>query len=243
MKLPIALLSIPALLVAGACQATSESHGSTAAAPAHASGEKPDDADAADKMTKATREVEYAKMELEISKMSTAAEGRDADNAVLEATQRLDAVTKDRDNFINRDKPAKIADKQLDIDRAAWRMEESKQELDELESMYKKEDFASLTKELVIQRSRKNLEFAQRGLELAKKGQEELLSHELPKKELELNQAVEKAQKLLQEASAKKEKCAAECKLKSLRAENHVDEQQKALDKQKAKDKPKEAKA
>lgn len=243
MKLPIALLSLPAILVAGACQSTSESHGAPPASAAHASGEKPDDADAADKMTKASRELDYAKMELEISKMSTAAEGRDADNAVLEATQRLDAVTKDRDNFMNRDKPSKIADKQLDIDRAAWRMEETKQELEELEGMYKKEDFASLTKELVIQRGRKNLEFAQRGLELAKKGQEQLLNHELPKKELELTQAVEKAQKALQEANAKKEKCAAECKLKSMRAENHVDEQQKALDKQKTKEKPKEAKA
>ncbi len=107
--------------------------------------------------------------------------------------------------------------------------------------MYKKEDFASLTKELVIQRGKKSLEFAQRGLELAKKSQEQLVSHELAKKELELDQAVERAEKALLEANAKKEKCAAECKLKAMKADHHVDEQQRAVEKLKSKDKPKDA--
>lgn len=240
MKFPIALLSLPVLLATTGCVA-SVGNRSTAATPAHGAGEKSEEADAADKLMKGGRELDYAKMELDLSKMSIAAETREADNAVTEATQKLDAVKRDRDNFKAREKPEKIADKQLDIDRAAWRMEESRQELAELESMYKKEDFAGLTKELVLQRGKKNLEFAQRGLELAKQTQEQLVSHELAKKELELDQAVERAEKALQEANAKKEKCATECKLKAMKAEHRVDEQQRAVEKMKSKDKPKDA--
>jgi hypothetical protein len=240
MKLPIALLSLPILLASTGCSSTGASSAS-AAEPSHPPAAKPEDADAADKLLKGNRELDYAKMELDLSKMSIAAETRESENAVIDATQKLEAVKRDRDNFKGREKPEKIADKQLDIDRAAWRMEESRQELAELESMYKKEDFAGLTKELVLQRGKKNLEFAQRGLDLAKQSQEQLVSHELAKKELELDQAVERAEKALAEANAKKEKCATECKLKGMKAEHRVDEQQRAVDKMKSKEKPKDA--
>jgi len=237
MKLANLLLCLPALLVSTACQSAGTPR-SENAAPA-GSGKAEDAEGAADKTLKKEREVEYARLELEISKLSVAADTREAEAAVLEATQKLEAAKKDRDDFKGRDKPNKLADNQLDIDRAAWRMEESRQELGELEGMYKKEDFAELTKELVLSRGKKNLEFAQRSLEIAKKDQEGLTSHELPKRETELDQAVQRAEKGLDEARSKKDRTAVEVKLKLLKAEHRVEEAQRELEKTKSKDKDK----
>jgi hypothetical protein len=238
MKLPIA---IPAMILAfllppalAACASQGKGSEAASESPKPASGgggEKADDADAADKVEKAKREVDYAKIDLDLTKMSTAAEAREGDQSVVEATQKLDAIKKDRDNFKNTETPQKLAERQLDIDRSTQFMDEAKQELDELEGMYKKEEFASLTKELVLSRGKKKLEFAKRGLELAKKNQEQLTNFDLPKKQLELDQGVERAEKSLAEATAKKEKGTLESKLKVMKAEHHVDEAQKALDK------------
>ena len=247
MKLPIAIPALilafllPPALAACASQGKGSESASESPKPANAGGgggEKPDEADAADKVQKAQREVEYAKIDLDLAKMSTAAEAREADQAVVEATQKLEAVKKDRDNFKNNETPQKLAERQLDIDRSTQFSEEAKQELDELEGMYKKEEFASLTKELVLSRGKKKLEFAKRGLELAKKNQEQLTNFELPKKQLELDQSVERAEKALAEANAKKEKGALESTLKVKKTEHHVDEAQKALDKAQKKQTP-----
>jgi hypothetical protein len=235
MKLPIALLSLPLVLATSGCVASIGNRASDKPGAEGAKGGDPEDA--ADKLEKKQRELDYAKMELDIAKMSAAADARESDASVQEATQKLEVVKKDRDNFKALEKPSKLADKQLDIDRAAWRMEETRQELAELEQMYKKEDFASLTKELVLNRGKKNLEFAQRGLDLAKKEQDGLTTHDLPKRETELDQSVERAEKALAEATAKKEKGAAETKLKLLRAEHRVAEAQRELDKAHAKEK------
>lgn len=239
MKLPIAIPSLLLPLALLGCAA--QGKGSEAAAPAKTAdaGEKGDDAEAADKVQKAEREVEYAKIELDLAKLSAAADARDSDQSVVEATQKLEAVRKDRDNYKNAETPNKLADKQLDIDRSTQFMEESKQELDELEGMYKKEEFASLTKELVLSRGKKKLEFARRGLEIAKKNQEQLTGFDIPKKQLDLDQAVDRAEKALAEANAKKEKGALETKLRLLRAEHKVDEAQRALEKAKKKPAPK----
>lgn len=237
MKLATLLMTLPVFAGALACKSTATERSEK---PASADGGKAEDAEgAADKVTKKEREVEYAKMELEIAKLSAAADEREAEMAVVEATQKLDAAKKDRDHFKGLDKPNKLADKQLDVDRAAFRMEEQGDELKELETMYKKEDFAELTKELVLKRGKKNLEFAQRGLDIAKKDQEGLSAHDLPKKETELDQAVQRAEKGLQEANAKKDRSAMESKLKLLKAEHRVDEAQRELDKAKSKDKGK----
>lgn len=232
MKLPIAIptLLFPLALLGCAAQGKGSEAAAPSSKPADA-GEKGDEADAEDKIRKAQRELDYAKVDLDLAKLSTAAESREADQSVVEATQKLEAIRKDRDNFKNTETPQKLAEKQLDIDRSTQFMEESKQELDELEGMYKKEEFASLTKELVLSRGKKKLEFAKRGLELAKKNQEQLTAFDLPKKQLELDQSVERAEKALAEATAKKEKGAIEGSLRQKKAEHHLDDAQRGLEK------------
>jgi len=238
MKLPSrSLLAVPVLLAFSACASTKGDK----ATEAPSGGGKPaaDKSEAAeeeaDKLRKKERELDYAKMELEIAKLGSAADEREADTAVKDATTKLEVAKKDQDNFLNLDKPQQVASSQLSLDRAQQSMEESRQELAELEAMYKQEDFAELTKELVLSRGRKRLEFAQRGYEIAKKGQEELMGHDLPKKEKELAQAVEKAEKALSEAQAKKDRGALETKLKLTRAEHKIDDLAREVEKMKKK--------
>jgi hypothetical protein len=87
----------------------------------------------------------------------------------------------------------------------------------------------------VLSAAGKRLEFSQRSYDLAKKGQEELLNHDLPKKEKELAQASRKAEKGLADAQAKKAKGDLEAKLKLMRSEHKIDELQRELDKMKKK--------
>ena len=244
MKLPLrSLLAVSVLLACAACASTGKDApdapkgGDAKAAP---KGDDPDEE--ADKLRKKERELEYAKMELEIAKLGAAADEREADTSVKDATLKLEAARKDQANFLDLDKPTQVAGGQLSLDRSQQSMEESRQELAELEAMYKQEDFAELTKELVLSRGRKRLEFSQRGFDLAKKGQEEMLGHDLPKKEKELAQAVEKAEKALQEAQAKKDRAALEEKLKLMRADHKIDDLVRELDKMKKKQGEKAAK-
>ena len=232
------LLALPLLVAAAGCATTTTTaapkpNGGEAGKPAAAKAEDADEE--ALKLLKKQRELDYAQRELEISKLSCEADDRDADTAVKDATQKLEMARKDQDNFLSLDKPTQVAQSQLSLDRSQQSMEESRQELAELEAMYKQEDFAALTKELVLSRGRKRLEFSQRGYDLAKKGQEELLNHDLPKKERDFALAVEKAEKGLADAQAKKAKGDLEAKLKLMRSEHKIDELQRELDKMKKK--------
>ena len=55
-------------------------------------------------------------------------------------------MKKDRDNYKNAETPNKLAGNQLEVDRNTQNATEQKQELDELEAMYKAEEFAKLTR-------------------------------------------------------------------------------------------------
>ena len=245
MKLPLrSLLAVPVLLACAACAAEANVRASDAPKGDGKPAAKADDPEEeADKLKKKERELAYAQMELDIAKLGAAADERESDNSVKDATLKLESARKDQANFLDLDKPSQVAGSQLSLDRSQQSMEESRQELAELEAMYKQEEFAELTKELVLSRGKKRLEFSQRGYELAKKGQEELLGHDLPKKEKELAQAVEKAEKSLNEAQAKKERGALETKLKLMRAEHKIDDLARELDKMKKKQGEKAAKA
>ena len=100
--------------------------------------------------------------------------------------------------------------------------------------MYKKEEFAALTKELVINRGKKNLEFANRNLQQEETELAQTRDVELPRKEKDLQMALHKAENKLREEKAAQEKMADENELKLRKAERAVDEAQKELDKLKA---------
>jgi hypothetical protein len=104
---------------------------------------------------------------------------------------------------------------QLDLDRSIQGKTEAEQELREMEATYAKDQFATDTKELVLMRHRKRLEFATRSLELEQAEFNDKKSVELPKREREHEQKLRDAEAELRAAefAAAKQKLATQMEL------------------------------
>ncbi len=139
--------------------------------------------------------VEYtqARFEEERLKFENLHEDRRAQVKAVEAERERDEAKKKLDEFLATGKADRLARSALSLDRSRDWLHQSEQELKELEAMYAAEEFATMTKELVLHRGRKQVEFAKRDLELAEKEATRLRDEELPREERELQRAAEKA--------------------------------------------------
>lgn len=191
--------------------------------------------DEGDKLAKKEFELECARLELRIKKLGNEAEEKGAKQEVAEAERGLRDAREALEDFQKHDMPTKLDDGQLDVDQAVQMKTQRQQELDELMAMYKQEELATLTKELVISRETKALEFANRRLALQNKGFDHLRGVEIPKKQRELTEGVAKAERRLADAQAKSEKLALENQLEMLKAEHGLADLEKEVAKLKAK--------
>ncbi|MBK7644323.1 MAG: hypothetical protein IPJ19_14980 [Planctomycetes bacterium] len=224
--------ALAALSLLAACASTQGS-GSTAgpSAPnAHPVADAPEtDAGAGiESQTKALDkkkfELECARLEARIERLSTEASARDVKSDVEDAEFDRALSQKEFENFKAVQLPAALADGQLDIDRAQQRLKEQTQELDELKALYKSEDFADLTKEFVVQRHQSMVDFAARGLELAQKEFTNKRDFDLVQKEAGLAHKLERAERDYREAKAKQERNKQETELKNKKTEHELDE-------------------
>ncbi|HUR29703.1 MAG TPA: hypothetical protein VM509_16045 [Planctomycetota bacterium] len=182
------------------------------------------------KAQKKARETTYARMELALAEMEAENDLRDAKFDVEHARQDLEAAQRELDHFQRQAKPLELEDSQLDVDRSIESALERQQELDELTSMYKKDEVAKMTKELVLQRGKKTMEFAQRELELDKKRAASKKEHDLTVKERDLTLAVAKAQQEAGSAEAKLKKVQAHNELELLRARHKLEDAERPDD-------------
>lgn len=254
MKLFDLVFFLPLVTLAPSCASLKGDAGEKGAVKteaAEAKGSKEEDGDddkesAADKQKKAEHALEDARAELKIARQECQAAERKQKDEIEEAEYALAKEKEALDVFQKIGKPLELDKLKLGFDRSVQGVEESKAELEELMAMYKKEDFASLTRELVLSRGKKRLEFANRGLEHDKTEGAVTRDVELPRKEKDLELAVKKAENGLREARAAQAKLADENELKLKKAERGVDDAEKALAKAKAKaakEKEKETKA
>lgn len=207
-----ALLALPVLLpscilvaeetretVSAPCEATPAEAGKPAVVPmvegqpvdksAETKGEAPASAEAkarakARKAEKRAHELELARMELELASMEGERETQECKRKLDEARRELDETRRAMEHFRTK-LPRELADKQLDLDRSTQGKLEAEQELREMEATYAKDQFATDTKELVLMRHRRRVEFAARGLELAQAAFDDLKAVELPRRERE----------------------------------------------------------
>jgi len=93
------------------------------------------------------------------------------------------------------------AEAQLKLDQATGRATDAEAELAELESMYEDEEFAEKTKELVLNRGRRSLDHARRGLEIQEQKLQQLVEYELPKEQYEKEMAVTEAEQKLAQST------------------------------------------
>ena len=182
---------------------------------------------AARKAEKKERTVTYARMELALAEMDAELELRDARLDLERASQGLQAAQRELDHFTKVERPLELEDQQMDVERSAESALEQKQELEELMKMYKAEDFAKMTKELVLQRGKFQMDMAQRESDLTKKRAADKQAHALAVKELELSLALKKAQDGVNSAESKLKKTQAKNELELMRARHKLDDSQK----------------
>ncbi len=168
--------------------------------------------------------IELARLELRIAEMKSVAEEREASGKVFDAQQAVDEARLELETFRQRERVQELQSKGLEIDRAAYQAEEAEAELGELESMYREEEFAQTTKELVLRRGRMQREFAQRDLALKKDELAKLSEMELPKRERELEHALEKAERELREAQEALERQRLESKVAVMQKRHELEE-------------------
>ncbi len=185
---------------------------------------------AARKAEKKAREVTYAHMEKALADMDAANDLRDANFELEHARHELEAAQKELEHYQKLERPLDLEDSQIDLDRGSESALERKQELDELISMYKKDEYAKMTKELVLQRGKFTLELAQREVELSKKKAADKKEHAMAVKERDLSLALAKAQESLTAAEAKLKKTQAHSELELLRARHKVEDAERVDD-------------
>jgi hypothetical protein len=211
-----------ALFVSSCASAPAESAPAGNGAPA-AAGDGDKAAELQTKLDKAGIKLEIARID---AKNGEAASARSVEAATLEAELAASAL----ENYRTVLQPIEAAASELSLDGARQRVKESQEELQELEKMYAQEEFADLTKELVLTRGRAQLQMAQRNLELTEKRAAQARTFEWPRKERELSEKVASTQRALEEAQSRAAKGALERKLALLEAEEAVAKAQKELE-------------
>lgn len=187
----------------GACQSTPDSAPAAAAEPA-AQEEPADPEEEAQKARKKELErandladrahsLAQARIDLTLAELEAETAQTKAERALAEATRELNEEERALAVFLEHERPQQLDDARLGLDRAEHRLELEQDELGELTAMYEQDDFAELTKELVLKRGRKGVEFAERSLALERAKLQLLEGETLPKKERELRAAVDKA--------------------------------------------------
>jgi hypothetical protein len=151
------------------------------------------------KAEKRAHELELARMELELAGMEAERELQECKRKAEDARRELDEARRAMEHFRAKS-PRELADKQLDLDRSVQGKTEAEQELREMEATYAKDQFATDTKELVLMRHRKRVEFAARGLELAQAEFNDMKLVDLPRREREHEQKVRDAEAELRNA-------------------------------------------
>jgi hypothetical protein len=234
MKRSHVIPSLPALacalaLFAPACSTTASGRGSTETAAEEAGKDEDEAADKAEELAKKKFELECARLELQVKKLDTEAETRSMQHEIEDAERELRDAQEKLQAFTTFERAQKLDDKKLDLDQALQRKKEQEQELDELKAMYKQEELATLTKELVMSRETAQIGFAQRRLELEQKAAEHLNKVEVPRTERELTEGVQVAERKLQTLRAKSEKQQLEARLQLMKAEREIQDAEKEI--------------
>jgi len=233
---PRSIAFVFAIAALAACKGLSHEPTAPLADSAEAKKDEPADADA---LLRKEHELEYARVQSKLAGMDARLAARASRNAIEAAERELAAAKSEHDHFVGVVTAFEIAERTLAVDRAAQGVVESEQELGELEAMYKAEQFAGMTKELVLTRGRSHLAMAKRELELARGRMEQLQAFEHPKRRRELGDAVTKADVALADARAQGEKGVIEQQLAVQKAEHAIGDLEREVVKLRAAPAPK----
>lgn len=137
-----------------------------------------DSSDADDDDGEAAWELSIAEREFEISTLEAEARIARAERGVADAEQRLARAERELAGW-EVQSAIRLAREELSLDQSLESVTQRELELEELVAMYEADEFATTTKELVIQRGRMRLEFSKRGHDLSQRSHAHLLEHEM----------------------------------------------------------------
>jgi guanylate kinase len=144
------------------------------------------------------------------------------DAALQRAGVELAKASKQLELFRTQHKPREIEEKRIALDAQGNYADEAKDELAELEAMYKEDEFAKATKELVIKRSRRQMELADRRLAVARREFEVFEQHTLVEREDDLQRKVDDTKTDLEKAQIEQQKSKIELDVARRQAEDRV---------------------
>ncbi len=187
------------------------------------------------KIHKIEQDLKIAQLELEMATISITLKERKAAAGIRSATFASTRAKQALHVFDTSEAPVKIKEAQIGVDQAKNRAELARDELNELIAMYKADEFAEMTKELVLKRGRKNLEFAERRLAVQLQKLERLKTIDLPRKREDLANKVENATESLFDAKLSAKKTKLENTVASIKANNKIADLQLQLGEAKGK--------
>ena len=135
--------------------------------------------DAALALEQSEAAVQQAELELAILQQSQPLE--------LEAAQRANRTSQEElDYFLRVDRAQSIKSAHRSVQRSEQFLEYAEEELKQLEKMYKEDDLTEETEEIILKRSRQDVENAKYNVETARVSRDRKLKFELPRQELQL---------------------------------------------------------
>ena len=235
-SLPVFLFLVSCGALAGCetvveAKAPARSTATPAAAKPAAQEKAVDEEEKAYKIAQAEQKLEIARLEAEVSEMSTTAALDKARQDLVVAKRGLEEQQRELEHFDKVTMPTELEQAQIGHDRATHRADESLDELRELESMYEQEEFAELTKELVLKRGRRQLELSKRSLEVSDMRLKGLKNEGLPKRRRALEHMLRDAELKVAQSEAALRKVELSNKVASMKARQKIVDAERALSK------------
>ena len=126
------------------------------------------------------RDLEMARLRLEKAELETQQTEARHTLAIEKAEKSLALAERDLRTYLEREIPAQMERAELNLQYAEDGFVEAKEELEQLELMYKDEEFADKTREIVLERGRRRLERSQRDLDIRRAEHATWLEEQIP---------------------------------------------------------------
>ncbi|HYC79048.1 MAG TPA: hypothetical protein VEI02_15610 [Planctomycetota bacterium] len=220
------------ILIAAGCASAGERESAATSAPsavvATVPGPTPQDAaaskpkDAARKKAQLHRDLETARLKVERARRDAAYQEIDDAAAVAKAGLEAEFARRKAATFDEREAPSRAARARLDADAARDGHDDSKEELAQLELMYKGHEIGDMTKDLVLARAKRSLERSRRRVELAALDLQTLEERTLPHERDRLLAEASDRERDVEKARRNAERSAFERRLAVAAAESEV---------------------
>lgn len=193
------------------------------------------------KAQKQARELALARLELQVTESEVQATLADHKHELAQAEFVLQEAQVALQRFQSVTRVHKLDEALLEVDRAQTQAKESEQELAQMQAMYTAETNLDATgrqtRDLVLERHQRQLEFAKRELALHQRAKLDLEQGELALAERKLNQALLRAQTARLKASADSERAQIETRIQLESARGKIADLESGLEVAAAKEK------